>query len=53
MIANDTYQAATDADIPPSQCPLEDLHHCLNRHHFPCTAPASNPLMELAASMAR
>lgn len=53
MPASGTYRGAAFASTLPSRCQLADRHRCQHQHHLPCTAPASNPLMELAASMAR
>ncbi|EAO0728354.1 hypothetical protein E4X58_20820 [Salmonella enterica] len=49
-----TYPVATGADILPFRYPPAGLHCCqFLLCSLPCTVPASNPLMELAASRAR
>ncbi len=50
--ASGTYRGAAGAGIPQFRYQPADLHRYWCQRYFPCRVPASNPLMELAASIA-
>ncbi len=52
-LASDIYPALTGAYTQQFQCQPEDLRHYPCLHYLLCMEVASNPLMELVASMAR